>query len=270
MNDKPPTQTQPQPQPQPPQKCPRCDSLNTKFCYYNNYSLSQPRYFCKSCRRYWTQGGTLRNVRVGGGCRKAKRAKSSASSSSADTDPPPPPQEAVVQKDPSSAVGSPPPAAVAPAISPFYQGGGGYLSSLAAIQSLNASQQFNQMGGGSNLSLLSGFGVPSLGPQIRPSQFYQVGVIGEREEESVCEAEQGLIRSTTTGNGGSDASGHDWTESFIHNASQRGSDVSLWSTSVSTTSSGGNSESANATAAGPFSLIPNHHWPHLPGYDPPL
>ncbi|KAF5186569.1 Dof zinc finger protein [Thalictrum thalictroides] len=48
-------------------KCPRCDSINTKFCYYNNYSLSQPRYFCKGCKRYWTQGGTLRNVPVGGG-----------------------------------------------------------------------------------------------------------------------------------------------------------------------------------------------------------
>ncbi|KAK6142042.1 hypothetical protein DH2020_013871 [Rehmannia glutinosa] len=64
-------------------KCPRCDSSNTKFCYYNNYSLSQPRYFCKSCRRYWTKGGTLRNVPVGGGCRKNKRSSSSSSSSSA-------------------------------------------------------------------------------------------------------------------------------------------------------------------------------------------
>ncbi|XP_057471359.1 dof zinc finger protein DOF5.6-like [Actinidia eriantha] len=67
---------------QQPQKCPRCDSLNTKFCYYNNYSLTQPRYFCKACRRYWTQGGTLRNVPVGGGCRKGKRTKLAASSSS--------------------------------------------------------------------------------------------------------------------------------------------------------------------------------------------
>lgn len=55
--------------------CPRCQSLNTKFCYYNNYSLTQPRHFCKSCRRYWTAGGTLRNVPVGGGCRKNKRTK---------------------------------------------------------------------------------------------------------------------------------------------------------------------------------------------------
>uniref|UniRef100_A0A1J3GN11 Dof zinc finger protein n=1 Tax=Noccaea caerulescens TaxID=107243 RepID=A0A1J3GN11_NOCCA len=61
------------------QKCPRCESPNTKFCYYNNYSLSQPRYFCKSCRRYWTKGGTLRNVPVGGGCRRNKRSSSSSS-----------------------------------------------------------------------------------------------------------------------------------------------------------------------------------------------
>lgn len=56
-------------------KCPRCESMNTKFCYYNNYSLTQPRHFCKNCRRYWTQGGSLRNVPVGGGCRKNKRVK---------------------------------------------------------------------------------------------------------------------------------------------------------------------------------------------------
>nr|DAD48357.1 TPA_asm: hypothetical protein HUJ06_018294 [Nelumbo nucifera] len=56
--------------------CPRCDSSNTKFCYYNNYSLTQPRYFCKGCRRYWTKGGSLRNVPVGGGCRKNRRGKS--------------------------------------------------------------------------------------------------------------------------------------------------------------------------------------------------
>ncbi|CAN8230780.1 unnamed protein product [Cochlearia groenlandica] len=81
------------PQPQPPQtvatavgdirkarpekdqaiNCPRCNSINTKFCYYNNYSLTQPRYFCKGCRRYWTEGGSLRNIPVGGGSRKNKR-----------------------------------------------------------------------------------------------------------------------------------------------------------------------------------------------------
>ncbi|KAE9604030.1 hypothetical protein Lal_00001996 [Lupinus albus] len=59
--------------------CPRCNSINTKFCYYNNYSLSQPRYFCKTCRRYWTEGGSLRNVPVGGGSRKNKGSISSSS-----------------------------------------------------------------------------------------------------------------------------------------------------------------------------------------------
>ncbi|CAN8288270.1 unnamed protein product [Cochlearia groenlandica] len=48
-------------------KCPRCDSHNTKFCYFNNYSLSQPRHFCKSCRRYWTRGGALRKIPIGDG-----------------------------------------------------------------------------------------------------------------------------------------------------------------------------------------------------------
>lgn len=27
--------------------CPRCQSENTKFCYYNNYNVNQPRYYCK-------------------------------------------------------------------------------------------------------------------------------------------------------------------------------------------------------------------------------
>ncbi|XVF59494.1 hypothetical protein PTKIN_Ptkin07bG0280300 [Pterospermum kingtungense] len=57
-------------------RCPRCDSSNTKFCYYNNYNLTQPRHFCKTCRRYWTKGGALRNVPIGGGCRKNKNTTS--------------------------------------------------------------------------------------------------------------------------------------------------------------------------------------------------
>ncbi|KAG2292088.1 hypothetical protein Bca4012_064691 [Brassica carinata] len=62
--------------------CPRCDSPNTKFCYYNNYNLSQPRHFCKNCRRYWTKGGSLRNIPVGGGSRKNSSKRSSVGSSS--------------------------------------------------------------------------------------------------------------------------------------------------------------------------------------------
>ncbi|KAL6295797.1 hypothetical protein ACE6H2_003939 [Prunus campanulata] len=76
MGHQPPPQTDPL-------HCPRCDSTNTKFCYYNNYNLAQPRHFCKSCRRYWTQGGTLRDVPVGGGSRKnSKRSRSTTCSSS--------------------------------------------------------------------------------------------------------------------------------------------------------------------------------------------
>ncbi|CAN8247352.1 unnamed protein product [Cochlearia groenlandica] len=70
---------------QPPEgvlKCPRCDSSNTKFCYFNNYNLTQPRHFCKACRRYWTRGGALRNVPVGGGCRRNKKGKTGNSKSS--------------------------------------------------------------------------------------------------------------------------------------------------------------------------------------------
>ncbi|ESQ53280.1 hypothetical protein EUTSA_v10027236mg [Eutrema salsugineum] len=58
---------------QPVLKCPRCDSANTKFCYFNNYSLSQPRHYCKNCRRYWTRGGALRNVPIGGSTRNKNK-----------------------------------------------------------------------------------------------------------------------------------------------------------------------------------------------------
>ncbi|TKY69667.1 Cyclic dof factor 3 [Spatholobus suberectus] len=59
--------------------CPRCNSMDTKFCYYNNYNVNQPRHFCKHCQRYWTAGGTMRNVPVGAGRRKNKNSSSSAS-----------------------------------------------------------------------------------------------------------------------------------------------------------------------------------------------
>ena len=279
--------------PQQPQKCPRCDSLNTKFCYYNNYSLSQPRYFCKTCRRYWTQGGTLRNVPVGGGCRKGKRAKTSNSSSSSENInssfrslPLQQPQGMVVQtqappltsvvkaKDPSSVVAS-----------PFYQSGG-YLSSLAAMHSLNPSsshpfdQSLNVIAGSdalrsSNLGLLSGFNVQRpIGP-IRPPHLYHQMGSGEREMVSLYE--QGLVNpySSNMANTDTNSSGvsqHDWPMSFINNnnnnASNRASDASLWST-ISTTV-GGNAErtSPSGVGAGSSSFVKNQ-WPNLPGYGPP-
>ncbi|XP_039684757.1 dof zinc finger protein DOF4.6 isoform X2 [Medicago truncatula] len=77
--EKPMLERKPKQQKQEAINCPRCNSINTKFCYYNNYSLTQPRYFCKTCRRYWTQGGSIRNIPVGGGSRKNNKNRSSSS-----------------------------------------------------------------------------------------------------------------------------------------------------------------------------------------------
>lgn len=55
-----------------PVPCPRCESMDTKFCYFNNYNVNQPRHYCRRCQRYWTAGGSLRNVPVGAGRRKNK------------------------------------------------------------------------------------------------------------------------------------------------------------------------------------------------------
>ncbi|KVH92962.1 Zinc finger, Dof-type [Cynara cardunculus var. scolymus] len=87
-------------------KCPRCQSSNTKFCYYNNYNLSQPRHFCKNCRRYWTKGGTLRNIPVGGGTRKITKRSSNPNrrTSPAMAPPPPIPAEQQPKSEPSSIV----------------------------------------------------------------------------------------------------------------------------------------------------------------------
>ncbi|KAK1423619.1 hypothetical protein QVD17_18925 [Tagetes erecta] len=81
-NDENPRKQSSQKPPEQTLRCPRCDSTNTKFCYYNNYNLTQPRYFCKTCRRYWTKGGALRNIPIGGGCRKNKKTKSCTSKTS--------------------------------------------------------------------------------------------------------------------------------------------------------------------------------------------
>lgn len=64
------------PRPKGIQPCPRCGSRETKFCYYNNYNIKQPRYYCRTCQRYWTAGGALRDVPVGAGRRKSKATRS--------------------------------------------------------------------------------------------------------------------------------------------------------------------------------------------------
>ncbi|RLN25085.1 dof zinc finger protein DOF1.7 [Panicum miliaceum] len=49
-----------------------------------------PRYFCRACRRYWTRGGALRNVPVGGGTRKATPATRRKRPASTPPEPAPP------------------------------------------------------------------------------------------------------------------------------------------------------------------------------------
>ncbi|KAJ1689804.1 hypothetical protein LUZ63_013959 [Rhynchospora breviuscula] len=52
--------------------CPRCSSKDTKFCYFNNYNVNQPRHYCRTCNRYWTAGGSLRNIPFGSRRRRAR------------------------------------------------------------------------------------------------------------------------------------------------------------------------------------------------------
>lgn len=146
--------------------------------------------------RYWTQGGTLRNVPVGGGCRKGKRSKASSSSGGAgessrsqSSQQLPPPHELQLPqnldtKDLSN-LGLPP-------MNLPYFSGGGFLSSLAAMQSLSQHQiPFNppvNIGGqfgssSSNLALLQGLNLPSFNSQQHgqnqqqqnDQSFYQIG-----------------------------------------------------------------------------------------------
>nr|GMC46416.1 dof zinc finger protein DOF1.2-like [Ipomoea batatas] len=59
--------------PLPPRECPRCQSNDTKFSYFNNYSMDQPRYYCRTCKRHWTHGGIQRDIPSGGLSKKGKR-----------------------------------------------------------------------------------------------------------------------------------------------------------------------------------------------------
>ncbi|PIA45973.1 hypothetical protein AQUCO_01600317v1 [Aquilegia coerulea] len=56
-------------------KCPRCQSTNTKFSYYQNQQELKPRYYCNDCRENWTvnANGGMRDVPVGGGLEEIKR-----------------------------------------------------------------------------------------------------------------------------------------------------------------------------------------------------
>ncbi|KAE9604161.1 hypothetical protein Lal_00001863 [Lupinus albus] len=223
-----------------PLPCPRCMSLNTKFCYYNNHSLTQPRYFCKDCRRNWTHGGALRNIPAGGRSRN-KQKNAEISSSSRPQQPPPPPSNGVVlqtqHKDSSSMMQS--------FVDPFYQGGNGYLSS--------------DFGLASGLNNVGSF---SSQYQTLPSQFYQMGGI-EKEVQSLY---------MSNNNNYSVASHSDYPQNyFINNTNNNVTydSSSLWSTVINNnnTSLSGNTErKAFATDSSPMN--PNQ-LPDFPFYGHP-
>ncbi|KAF6162351.1 hypothetical protein GIB67_008480 [Kingdonia uniflora] len=152
----PPLQLLPPPSQQQPLQCPRCESIETKFCYYNNNNASQPRYFCKTCKRHWTQGGKLRNVPIGGGTRKRKRSPTeNPPSSCCNTNNPNTPNFPTIAPTHSCKNISSSSSSLTP---PTYYSSGGYMSTL---------QPFNQVGtigsdfGGSSLGVLQEFRLPS-------------------------------------------------------------------------------------------------------------
>ncbi|KAL5576716.1 hypothetical protein UlMin_018415 [Ulmus minor] len=261
----------------PHEKCPRCESSNTKFCYFNNYSLSQPRYYCKTCRRYWTQGGTLRNVPVGGGVRKGKRAKTSSGDGASRSQAPAAKQVQLNLTNPPPIMGSSsslvmttsslgPRSGLEPGgfASNYYPGTGasGYLSSL-----FNQVQNFDQLGSGSSssLNLLQGFNFASLNQRLQqerqipqPLQFYPAGD-GDKNnvEAQIYPSGETLFNNQTRP---ASASHHDWPESFLNSSAQAASGSTFW------TIGGGNS-GGNTTRADP-SLNPNQ-WPDHSGYTAP-
>ncbi|XP_057764475.1 dof zinc finger protein DOF3.1-like [Salvia miltiorrhiza] len=241
--------------PPPPQKCPRCDSANTKFCYYNNYSLSQPRYFCKACRRYWTHGGTLRNVPVGGGCRKSKRPKpSSAPSSSAGeigrSSQPAIPSQNLTPLNSGQQPMRPFPPIMSSMANTFYSGGS-FLSSLAAMQSLStgisqapALNLGGGGGGGQYDALLQGVSLP-LKPQPPPPHQFQLQI-----NDHYFPSQHNLTTPPPRPS---------WTQSFINRGPAAAATTSAASSSFWT---GDGDNQAGS------SFNPNHWQDSNPGFDP--
>ncbi|KAM7254862.1 hypothetical protein ACFE04_020103 [Oxalis oulophora] len=262
----------------PPQKCPRCESMNTKFCYYNNYSLAQPRYYCKGCRRYWTHGGTLRNIPVGGGFRKGKRPRISSSSTSSSSGGgssigplvPHQPLTSMTTQHPNMTIFPPPtPAPTTSRISPYYQGNAnqGFFSSLAPLQNLNNSS-FNQhldqtslLGGGSSLNL---GGMPLTEFNIVPSRGFAASEF-HNYTESLNNDNQISTRPAASDN---------W---FINNSSTTANLAISYPTTwtITTTTSVPNTNPSTAAMAdhGRSTSLGRAQWTHdqfqLPGDGPP-
>ncbi|KAL2473642.1 dof zinc finger protein DOF1.6-like [Forsythia ovata] len=227
--------------PPPPQKCPRCDSVNTKFCYYNNYSLSQPRYFCKSCRRYWTQGGTLRNVPVGGGCRrKSKRPKTSTSLNNSENSiteslTAPLPSQLHVSHNlttmaamisgnsellPVNQSSRSLPAVISP-MSSFYSGGSFLTMQPVNMADVPGGQLDGGTGSGAKMAQFPGLNYPSLDSESSQFQLQNELVPAQRTLES-------------------------WTQIFVNNrANSSASSPNFWNSTITGSNGGGSSINPN-------------------------
>nr|XP_017224984.1 PREDICTED: dof zinc finger protein DOF4.6-like [Daucus carota subsp. sativus] len=71
-------------------RCPRCDSEETKFAYFNNNKTSQPRYRCNNCKKLWTNGGKVRDLSSNGEERRVNRSRDSSPPIVSSAPPPPP------------------------------------------------------------------------------------------------------------------------------------------------------------------------------------
>ncbi|KAL5559207.1 hypothetical protein UlMin_035418 [Ulmus minor] len=69
-------------------KCPRCESTNTKFCYFNNYNLSQPCHFCKN----FQSGGSRKNTKRSSNPKQSSSSLATSNSSLATHNPDPQPE----------------------------------------------------------------------------------------------------------------------------------------------------------------------------------
>ncbi|KAJ8755981.1 hypothetical protein K2173_024526 [Erythroxylum novogranatense] len=207
-------------------KCPRCDSTNTKFCYYNNYNLSQPRHFCKNCRRYWTKGGALRNIPVGGGSRKNNKRSTNQKRTNPDQNPDPGRANRRLPESVSS------PSSTAQAEGQQLRGkdnsGSGQVEDLPLVYGLDGDhdRKVLDMGGsfsslltssGQYGSIFDGLNPNGLGLKMVPlGGFVEDLNTGSNSDSTLHPAPGGTNHNSRSSNGGSRGDGGSNNESYLH------------------------------------------------------
>nr|GLL16722.1 dof zinc finger protein DOF5.6-like [Ipomoea trifida] len=102
----------------------KAESYDTKFRYFNNYNVNQPRYYCRTCRRHWTHGGAQHDIPRGGRSHKGKRSTRRHENQRIQLAPPSLPQ--LQPLNPSTIVAPPPfiSPMVPPMMTPYHVSGG--------------------------------------------------------------------------------------------------------------------------------------------------